>query len=182
MILNLLLCVIEQATIIAVNNIFDSCGEVFFSSIPAGSDQSIYLINNTFNIVDKAVNMANFEVFAMNNIFSKVDSDVINGKDSYIYASKNLFYESDNPGDLLSGSWFSGDPSFVDPASMNFHISAISPARNAGISPYIPEYGNVTVDYDGEARPNEGKYDIGADEFYRSETDDMPTFIPIFIN
>ena len=172
----------EPANIIAVNNIFNRCGEVFFSSIPAGTNQSIYLINNTFNMVDKAINMANFEVFAMNNIFSKVDSDVINGKDSYVYASKNLFYESDNPGDLLSGSWFSGDPSFVDPSSGNFHISEISPARNAGISMYIPGYRTVTVDYDGEARPNEGKYDIGADEFYGPGMDVVLTFFPIFMN
>jgi hypothetical protein len=36
------------------------------------------------------------------------------------------------------------------------------------------------VDYDGEARPNEGGVDIGADEYY--EPDLVPTFFPLFLN
>ena len=52
-----------------------------------------------------------------------------------------------------------GDPAFVNPAGGDHHIGSGSAARNAGVD------AGVTTDIDGDFRPKEGGYDIGADEF-----------------
>ena len=52
-----------------------------------------------------------------------------------------------------------GDPAFVDPDGGDYHIGPASAARNAGVN------AGVTTDIDGETRPKESGYDIGADEF-----------------
>ena len=48
---------------------------------------------------------------------------------------------------------------FVDPANSNYHLRAGSPAANTGTT--LTE---VTNDFDGEARPQSGSYDIGCYE------------------
>jgi uncharacterized repeat protein (TIGR01451 family) len=53
-----------------------------------------------------------------------------------------------------------GDPGFVNPASGDYHITAGSAARNAGVD------AGVTTDIDGEERPSGARYDIGADEYW----------------
>ena len=52
-----------------------------------------------------------------------------------------------------------GDPAFVNPDGGDHHIGPDSAARNAGVN------AGVTTDIDGETRPKESGYDIGADEF-----------------
>jgi uncharacterized repeat protein (TIGR01451 family) len=52
-----------------------------------------------------------------------------------------------------------GDPAFVDPDNGNYHISASSVARDAGIDAGLAE------DADGDPRPMGHGYDLGADEF-----------------
>ena len=51
-----------------------------------------------------------------------------------------------------------GNPAFKDPANGDYHITGVSAAVNAGIVT------NVTEDIDGDPRPRNGGYDIGADE------------------
>jgi uncharacterized repeat protein (TIGR01451 family) len=51
-----------------------------------------------------------------------------------------------------------GDPAFVDPDSGDYHIGPESAARDAGVD------AGVTTDIDGDPRPAEQGYDIGADE------------------
>jgi uncharacterized repeat protein (TIGR01451 family) len=50
-------------------------------------------------------------------------------------------------------------PAFVDPGGSDYHINSSSAARNAGID------AGVGWDMDGEVRPMDWDYDIGADEY-----------------
>ncbi|MBN1581460.1 MAG: DUF11 domain-containing protein [Anaerolineae bacterium] len=52
-----------------------------------------------------------------------------------------------------------GDPAFANPAAGDCHIRGSSAARDAGID------AGLTVDIDGETRPADLGYDLGADEF-----------------
>jgi hypothetical protein len=54
---------------------------------------------------------------------------------------------------------FSGNPLFVNPASRDYHIQTGSQAINNGINV------GVLDDIDGDTRPQESGFDIGADEF-----------------
>ncbi len=54
---------------------------------------------------------------------------------------------------------YHADPLFVDPVHGNYHLSAGSPAIDAGVNV------NVYTDLDGDFRPQGCGYDIGADEF-----------------
>jgi hypothetical protein len=49
------------------------------------------------------------------------------------------------------------DPRFVDPAARDYHLSTISPARDA------VDVGPAT-DFEGDARPSGPRFDLGADE------------------
>jgi uncharacterized repeat protein (TIGR01451 family) len=55
------------------------------------------------------------------------------------------------------------DPAFVDPAGRDYHLSALSPAVNQGVD------AGVTTDIDGDPRPWDLGYDIGADEVFVCE-------------
>lgn len=68
----------------------------------------------------------------------------------------------DGAGTILTGTinlW--GDPLFINPANDDYHILNTSPAIDAGID------AGVTQDIDGEARPQNSYFDIGADEVFR---------------
>jgi hypothetical protein len=63
-------------------------------------------------------------------------------------------------GTVLTGTvnvW--GDPDFVDPATGDYHIGSDSAARDAGVD------AGVGSDIDGDPRPQDAGYDIGADEY-----------------
>jgi hypothetical protein len=61
----------------------------------------------------------------------------------------------------LSGghSQFGPDPLFADPAGGDFHLTAASPAINAGVD------AGQSTDFDGDPRPIGAGFDIGFDEF-----------------
>lgn len=63
--------------------------------------------------------------------------------------------------DCVRGGNLEADPSFVSPATLNYHITATSPARAAGTTAGAP-----VLDIDGDARPNPTgtNPDIGSDE------------------
>ncbi len=70
-------------------------------------------------------------------------------------------YDYDGPGDVIIGApSLEEEPGFIHPARGNYHIGYASGARNSGIN------AGITTDIDGEARPAENDYDLGADEFY----------------
>jgi fibronectin-binding autotransporter adhesin len=52
-----------------------------------------------------------------------------------------------------------GDPAFVNPSAWDYHLTAGSPAIDAGVD------AGVRTDIDGDSRPQGTGYDIGADEY-----------------
>jgi parallel beta-helix repeat protein len=83
---------------------------------------------------------------------------------------------SDWAGNVATGTHnLKGDPLFVNAAGGDCHISAGSPARDAGVE------AGVRHDIDGEWRPNPvaGLPDIGADEYH---LDDERIFMPLAVN
>jgi predicted outer membrane repeat protein len=74
----------------------------------------------------------------------------------------NLFFGNGaNTAGVISGgaNSLTGDPSFADPSSDDYHLGPGSAAIDAGTN------AGVTADFDGEARPLGGGFDIGLDEF-----------------
>ncbi|MDE2312094.1 MAG: hypothetical protein KGJ93_03350 [Patescibacteria group bacterium] len=79
----------------------------------------------------------------------------------------DLFYDpngttavpASSGGLTVSGS-FSGNPQFVNAASIDFHLQSFSPAINAGVT-----LTSVASDYDANPRPQGAAYDIGALEY-----------------
>ena len=64
-----------------------------------------------------------------------------------------------NAADPLAGTnVLAQDPRFVDPAAHDYHLRVDSPAIDAGVD------AGVTVDWEGDARPQGAAPDIGADE------------------
>jgi Protein of unknown function (DUF1565) len=61
--------------------------------------------------------------------------------------------------DTITNSNLIGDPLFINPTALNYHIPFNSPAANAGVP--VPA---ALLDYDGLTRPQSTAYDIGAYE------------------
>jgi hypothetical protein len=79
----------------------------------------------------------------------------------------NIIYGVNTPFSFLGSSSVSfshnhvtGNPSFVNAAAGDFRLQSTSPARNTGTF-----VSGVTTDFAGNARPQEGFFDIGAYEF-----------------
>mgnify|MGYP000541037227 CR=1 FL=1 len=62
-------------------------------------------------------------------------------------------------GGITTSNDLTGDPKFVNPGALDYHIQSDSAAINQGTDV------GVTVDIDGQPRPWAGGFDIGADEF-----------------
>lgn len=71
-----------------------------------------------------------------------------------------LFWANGNDG-LRGEHPIDGDPAFAHPEWGDLHLTSASPAIDAGLD------AGLANDFDGEARPSGGGYDIGADEFSR---------------
>lgn len=75
-------------------------------------------------------------------------------------ASCTWTYSDIGPAQTVAGTGnINTDPMFVDPATRNFHIMPGSPVENLADAA-----ATVPVDLDGDARPQDGRSDIGADE------------------
>ncbi len=64
----------------------------------------------------------------------------------------------DGSGTMNNINPLTGDPAFVNPAAHDYHIGALSAALNAGAVSGVPD------DIDGDPRPADTGYDVGADE------------------
>ena len=101
-----------------------------------------------------------------NNIFSKCydHAIIVNNGAAAVTEDYNIF-NSSTYSPVAAHDKYNVDPGFVDSASGNFHLKSTSPAVDAGTA--VP----VATDYDGNARPINGTYDIGAFEFSNSSVE-----------
>lgn len=120
---------------------------------------------------------ANDFMFILNSIFTNHDAGIQNvNATGQARARYILFYNNNDdhpspgttafPGDDDT-TWLNGNPLFKDPANGDYHIQPGSPAIDAGGDPQDTTNGigrDVATDVDGDDRPLENGYDIGADE------------------
>ena len=134
--------------------------------------QGIYLINNTSydNGIDWGGGIAlpnpqAQNVVIRNNIVSQnlsfqlaVASEVPTGNYS---VDHNLIdgYRA-GEGEIYGNDYVEGDPMFRDAAHADFHIQEGSPAIDQGSAADAP-----ASDFDGDSRPQDAGFDIGADEY-----------------
>jgi parallel beta-helix repeat protein len=79
-------------------------------------------------------------------------------------------------GTIITGTHnYWGDPAFVDPNAGDYHITAASEARDAGVN------AGVDDDIDGDPRPQGGGYDIGADESLSAAPGDHKNYLPLIM-
>ena len=101
-----------------------------------------------------------------NNTISGCDVGVEVGSDSsHATIKNNIIYQAstniwDSGTSTILSTNLTTDPKFIDTASNNFHLQPSSLAINTGLS--LPE---VPCDFNGNARPAGGAYDIGAYEY-----------------
>ncbi len=95
------------------------------------------------------------------NIFYDAGSNYWASDGGSVVGSHNILYSTDgsiDPGDFPD-DLVNVDPLFFDPMADDYHIPASSPAVDAGMNM------GVTIDLDGNPRPQGAGYDIGAYEF-----------------
>ncbi len=108
-------------------------------------------------------------VYAYNNIITGAQSGMRVMGGSVIHADNNMFwgcrreffawFPTDGTFHLGNNNLIDVDPEFVDRANGDFHLSATSPAIDAGDDEI-----EVADDMDGDFRPQGSSSDIGADE------------------
>jgi hypothetical protein len=133
------LCVYNIANVEVYNNVFYD-----IAIFPTGFNEG-WSINNVVK----------------NNIYYQCNTsyyaDVAKG--ARVTGDYNIIYQCKNPDPQGAHDIIGVDPKFVDPANLDFHLQAGSPAINAGTS--VDNF----VDFDGKVRPYDGAYDIGVYEY-----------------
>jgi trimeric autotransporter adhesin len=105
---------------------------------------------------------------------------------SRVLFSNNLYFAAGsgpsgcnyNVGSINVGSDAKGvnaNPNFANPSASNFHLTAGSPAIDAGIDT------GITTDFDGVARPQGSAFDIGAFEFVSGSGARLPPPINVSV-
>jgi hypothetical protein len=153
----------QSSHIIFRNNICDNNGwqAIYILQIPGST-----IVNNTFaeKIRARAIILQDGaqDTNILNNIFYgpyvpyEMDSSCLPG----FSADYNLkFPGTGTPWKEPHGLW-NHAPQFVDPAKRDFHLRPESPAKDAGMSLL-----EVTMDLEGNSRPQGAGYDIGAYEY-----------------
>ncbi len=117
---------------------------------PAGVVRNNILIVESCSparIVDELVSAADPRLFEHNALYSPVSAAVL--------------YRDEGGVDVTDAGALGSGNLFVDPAlTSTFHLTSGSICRNSGTDAGAPP-----VDIDGDARPAEGRFDIGADEY-----------------
>jgi parallel beta-helix repeat protein len=136
--------------------------------IHISSSSGVVVVNNT--VVDNSQDDIDMNdqsnLTVVNNIISDNGDNGLDEPGSSSTCDYNLLY--DNSGGNYDGVSpgahdIVANPLFKDPASRDYHLTASSPARNAGATAGAP-----TIDYENYTRrSSDGFVDIGADEYGR---------------
>jgi hypothetical protein len=114
---------------------------------------------------EDAVDVGTFAIVGISDTIIVSYSVGIGNSDGTVYQDYNLLANNTNPtaGNVVGGAQnASGYPAFVNAANDDYHLSLSSAALDADV-----EVG-VTTDFDGDARPAGGGFDIGYDEYART--------------
>jgi hypothetical protein len=178
-----------------VNNVIDNntgishAGGIWFS----GEDDQIFLFNNTivnnhsnengggvsvefetansvFNahsniILNNSADLLGDDLYIDNNPYGDpVPNGTVNLLNNDLNLTSGFYIEDNNPSYLnLSNNLDNVNPQF---GPDGYHLTDSSPLINAGTSQDAPDY-----DIDGDSRPQDAAYDIGADEFIALDLD-----------
>lgn len=114
---------------------------------PSGGTQAVYVLSGTAYVTNTliashtvGIQQAGGTVTEWNTLYAGVGAPRV--------------------GAVATSGSLTGTAAFVNPAADDYHLMATSAAVDAGTPP-IP---NVTTDFDGDDRPQQGGYDIGYDE------------------
>lgn len=122
---------------IAISDTASSGGTIENTSIHSNT------LDNEIIWIDNSTNISN--TYIRNNVVSEM-----NLEDPGVITENN------------HNTTYDGAAGFIDAAANNYHLKPTSPLINTGTATDAP-----ALDYDGNTRPQDGLYDIGAFEFTR---------------
>jgi parallel beta-helix repeat protein len=153
------------------NNIFRNNGSAAYggSGISVGGSNNQVFNNIVYGNHDSGIRIQyagarNIQVFN-NTVYNNGDYGIYNVNGSSSVIKNNIVWSNKSgtivslSGDTLSNNLFT-NPSFVNLSGNDFHLTAGSPAIDAG-TPIT----TLTTGFDGEVRPQGLGYDIGAYEY-----------------
>lgn len=153
------------------NNIVYNCGDLGIHVYGNGPSYNIVVYNTLVGNGDGVLVGSQNSTAAQGNIvsFNILANNVDNGGYESGTVGPNTYDRNNNFGNnaqwgLLGSNvatnTISGDPLFVSYSTQDFHITSSSPDVGAGLSTNAP-----AIDFQGGARPQGTKYDVGAYEF-----------------
>ena len=171
------------------NKIYDNVLGISFQDYAAATQQpvsNINVYNNTIvdntNVIGGGVGFGAYGFLIDNPEISNlvIRNNIVEGhyndhvakagdvSSSQYTIDNNLFWPVQS-GDIIGTNPISLDPLFLDQASHNYRLQASSPAIGSATSPLL-----ASKDYDGNARPAGGSYELGAWEYVGATNPSIP--------
>lgn len=154
----------EAGSLKVVNTVFAANAAPVGAAIVTRYAASVQIVHTTIASPTQVSGAAVYLAFSTADISNTIVASHtvgIEGVSSAAVETHNLFFGNgaDTAGTVTGGGGsFVGDPRFVDPAAGDYHLTALSAAQDAGVD------AGVAVDFEGDARPIGGGFDIGYDE------------------